>query len=426
MPSAGAAQAKKGRGSSVSGPSFKSCRPPIEKGRWAAKGTKPLPEQASVQHVLSLILVHGCRKVLFVQTEVKITLYSIGLFFGSLICDFLPLPKVYMGMKDNFFNVYYVKVAWAWMILFVGAFILLTSATIGCGRREVIKRHMSRLLIGTCFWYFWSQWFFSIVENRTGACLGKAIIKDKYECNEGGYHWHSFDISGHAFLLVYINLVIVEEAKSIVGWEGIREQIRLEDHKRQEDLKRSEPDSGDKQTILEHLPEKEYVILKMNYDQFTPYIRGLFVFMTLMSVLSDVMLTCTIIFFHTMPQKIAGGAIAMATWFITYRVWFKSDASPGLPGCGLFQYQNLKDKAKEAPIKRRGSLCKEHKDGLPTFMGMPLYGLKKDKDDKKKEGEKEDDRSSLEDFGEPSADSRFQPRNGPFGDYVPKNRSWKR
>ena len=193
----GATSGKKGsRGSSVTGQSFKSCRPPVEKGRWAAKGTKPLPEQASVQHVLSLILVHGCRKVLFIQTEVKITLYSIGLFFGSLICDFLPLPKVYMGMKDNVFNIYFVKVAWAWMILVVGAFILLTSATIGCGRREVIRRHMARLLIGTCCWYFWSQWFFTLVENRTGSCLGKAIIKDKYECNQGGFHWHSFDISG--------------------------------------------------------------------------------------------------------------------------------------------------------------------------------------------------------------------------------------
>lgn len=40
-------------------------RPPIEKGRWAAKGTKPLPDQASVQHVLSIMLIHICRKVCF-------------------------------------------------------------------------------------------------------------------------------------------------------------------------------------------------------------------------------------------------------------------------------------------------------------------------------------------------------------------------
>lgn len=84
---------------------------PIEKGRWAAKGTKPLPEQASVKYVLTLMVVHVCRKVLFVPTEVKIMMYSMGLFFGSLVCDFLPLPQVYMGQRDNVFNLYFVKVS---------------------------------------------------------------------------------------------------------------------------------------------------------------------------------------------------------------------------------------------------------------------------------------------------------------------------
>ena len=89
----------------------RSGKQPIEKGRWAAKGTKPLPEQASVKYVLTLIVVHVCRKVLFIPTEVKVMLYSMGLFFGSLICDFLPLPNVYMGQRDNVFNLYYVKVS---------------------------------------------------------------------------------------------------------------------------------------------------------------------------------------------------------------------------------------------------------------------------------------------------------------------------
>lgn len=45
--------------------------------------------------------------------------------------------------------------------------------------------------------------------------------------------------------------------------------------------------------------------------------------------------------------------------FVMYsRVWFKTDASPGLPGCGLFQYQNAKDKVKEVPLRRRSSICK--------------------------------------------------------------------
>lgn len=58
-------------------------------------------------------------------------------------------------------------------------------------------------------------------------------------------------------------------------------------------------------------------------------------------------------------------------------------------------------------------------------MGMPLYGLKKDKEEKRKEGERGDeDKSTLEDFGEP-ADFRGPSRNGPFGDFG-SSRSWRR
>lgn len=44
--------------------------------------------------------------------------------------------------------------------------------------------------------------------------------------------------------------------------------------------------------------------------------------------------------------------------FFSGRVWFKRDASPGLPGCGLFQYKNMKEKSKEIPLRRRSSICK--------------------------------------------------------------------
>lgn len=66
----------------------------------------------------------------------------------------------------------------------------------------------------------------------------------------------------------------------------------------------------------------------------------------------------------------------------------------------------------------------EHKDSLPTFMGMPLYGLKKDKEEKKKELEREEDKSGLEDFGD-APEVRGLPRNGPYGESGPV-RSWRR
>ena len=33
--------------------------------------------------------------------------------------------------------------------------------------------------------------------------------------------------TGHAFILIYINLVTVEEARAIVGWESLKEVIQV-------------------------------------------------------------------------------------------------------------------------------------------------------------------------------------------------------
>ena len=175
-------------------------RSPLEKGRWAAKGTKPLPDQASVSHILSLFAIHLCRKVLLVDVDVKLMVYSLALFFGSLLFDFLTLPRSYLGYKDNIFNLYFVKLGWGWMSIFVGAFVYMTSSTYGCGKTEIVKKHMSRILVGTVLWLFWSQWFFKFVEDRTGICLGKPIIKDQWTCDNFGFQWHAFDISGMLYL----------------------------------------------------------------------------------------------------------------------------------------------------------------------------------------------------------------------------------
>ena len=123
-------------------------RPPVEKGRWAAKGTKPLPDQPSIKHIMSIMVVHICRKVLFIETKVKITLYSFSLFFGSLLFDFLPVPRTYLAMRDNIFNIYFVKIGWAWLLFIVGSFVYLTSATYGCGKSTIIQQHMGRLVVG--------------------------------------------------------------------------------------------------------------------------------------------------------------------------------------------------------------------------------------------------------------------------------------
>ena len=58
----------------------------------------------------------------------------------------------------------------------------------------------------------------------------------------------------------------------------------------------------------------------------------LLVGITFLSCMWEVMLLCTCLFFHSMPQKITGTVIAILFWFLTYQMWYKSSLSPGLPG----------------------------------------------------------------------------------------------
>ena len=94
---------------SISGLNF---RPQVESKMSDKKGTKPLPDPASIQQVLWLMVVHLCRKVLFVDPSIKVGIYIMLVFFGSILGDVLPIPNSYFSRKDNMFNVYFVKLSW--------------------------------------------------------------------------------------------------------------------------------------------------------------------------------------------------------------------------------------------------------------------------------------------------------------------------
>ncbi|XP_018026323.1 acyl-coenzyme A diphosphatase FITM2 [Hyalella azteca] len=394
-------------------------RPPVEKGRWASKGTKPLPEQQSIKFIIGVIITHLCRKVLFIETRVKITLYSLALFFGSLVFDFVPMPRTYMSSKESIFNVYFMKIGWAWLIFIVGSFVYLTSATYGCGKRNIIQQHMIRLIIGTGMWGLMTKWLFVTLEQATGTCLGKAAIDDKWLCVTSGFQWHSFDVSGHAFLLIYMNLVTVEEKNSRIGW-GSRSSgaengagsssAESGSWSSSSGQNKTESDHSSAETPLRSLTNNEFSTFKEHYEVFTPYIRVLFICMTLLSLWCDVLLACTVVYFHTMPQKVVGGACAMAAWYITYRVMFKNQW-PGLPGDGgLVRYQGTKEKPKEvSQTKKKPVILTKNNQPVPMFMGMPLYGALK-KDEKTPSNK---DTPSTDDASPPAAPDAARPSDRP-------------
>ena len=118
---------------------------------------------------------------------------------------------------------------------------------------------------------------------RYGYCSKAIVRSNRKQCLSKGHSWNSFSISGHAFILIYCTLIIMEEAKALVCWETIKDHLRNEEHNR------SSENSGSI-TPLDLLSSEQLSVVKEKYETFTPYIRLSFVAMTVLALLWDVML----------------------------------------------------------------------------------------------------------------------------------------
>lgn len=324
------------------------------------KGTKPIREASSILEVLVLMIVHICKKMLFFDTNLKIALYLGALFLLSLMADVLTFPKTYFSRSDNIFNQYFVKIGWFWTLFLTVPYVLLTSYTTCCGKRKlIVKAHLMRLVIATFFWYAWTT-IFNIIETKYGRCNSRTI-DNKITCLKNGHFWNGFDISGHCFILIYSSLVMIEEARAINGWERIKDYIRDEKYTRSVD------DKSISVNPLKNINAEELDVLKVSYDNFTPYIRGFLIAIALLQLLWDVMLVSTILYYHIMVEKFISGVIAILTWFVTYRVWYTiPNVLPNSPGEGIFKYN--KEKISPVPSNRKRMSATNGKH----FMGMPL------------------------------------------------------
>lgn len=331
------------------------------------RGSKPLPDPSSIADILLMMILHGCRKVVFFDTKIKVAIYLCSLFILSLLADVLPFPRTYFSRKDNIFNVYFVKVAWGWTLILTIPFVVFTSYTTCCGKRERVLKHLIRLGVATATWFCWVN-AFNLIESYYGKCNAKGEkFQTKSACLAAGHFWQGFDLSGHVFILVYSCLVIIEEARAIIGWEGIRDMIR------NEDFNRTINETNGIGTSLKGLSLKDFESMKESYERFTPLVRILFIAMSLITVLWDVMLLMTILYFHHMVEKFSSGIIAVFMWFITYQVWYPTrGVLPELPGEGMFKYKDVKQ-SKDLPLKKKSI---PQKGDLPRFMGMPLTGLR--------------------------------------------------
>lgn len=355
-----------------SDPSMKYRPAGLDPSKNETKGTRPTAKPSTVNEVLTQMILHVCKKTIFFDTNLKVALYLGALFLISLIGDYAPFPKTYFARSDNLFNQYFVKLGWAWTLLLGTPFVCMTSYTLCCGDvKKIVRNHLPRIIIATIFWFSWTKTF-NIIESSFGRCTVRSF-PTKSGCLKKGHLWNGFDISGHAFILIYSSLVLIEEARPIINWDYIREHLRNEQHNRQvADLQHSNP--------LKNLKDHEFLNLKFLYGKFTPMIRINFIAMTVLQLLWDCMLVGTMLYYHNMAEKFVSGAIAILTWFFTYRFWYPSlDLLPDVAGKGVFLYQK-NSRSEPIPLRRNPSLVNNNLNGArsttgpqgPKFMGMPL------------------------------------------------------
>ncbi|XP_023812689.1 fat storage-inducing transmembrane protein 2 [Oryzias latipes] len=214
---------------------------------------------------------------------------------GSVLKDLELVPQTYFSSSKNIFNVYFVKISWGWTLLLLTPFLLLSNASVSRSV-SILGRRLLSLAVATAVWYVCTESFFYI-EDATGSCfesgassLLKKSFTSKASCRRAGFHWHGYDISGHSFILAYSTLLIMEETAPMALVRTAR---------------------------LSALPGTVLALL--------------YVALNLIVVMWVWMFACTSVYFHDTSHKLLGTICGLLGWFLTYRVWYLTPCSPGLP-----------------------------------------------------------------------------------------------
>ena len=294
-------------------------------------GKKPLPEPTHIGHFLSILIIWGCKRVILIDTAVKIGLYLIGVLVGSVLSDLFAFPKSYFSNKKNILNRIFVSFGFGWTFVLLSVFIVLTSLVYTSGNwKTVLQKHLSRLFIAALWWYTLTKTF-SYVDSVVGVCSLSHITR-KYDCVKAGKAWLGFDISGHVFLLIHNLLTISEEVKCFKFWTTLDTLLK------EDDL-----------ALRRNVTQPEIEQSKELYGKLTPYIKVSIVCLTIWTVFCEFMLITSVVYrFHTLTQKVAAAFVAVGCWFVTYRIFYETDMSmlPTQPGRSSLNF--MKEIAKQA------------------------------------------------------------------------------
>ncbi|XP_072553008.1 acyl-coenzyme A diphosphatase FITM2 [Salminus brasiliensis] len=214
---------------------------------------------------------------------------------GSILKELDVVPKTYFSSSRNILNLYFVKLSWGWNLVLLLPFLFLSNSY----NRNLIfvLKRLTSLVVATAIWYSCTETFYYI-EDIKGNCyeesdsvrVDRGEFGTKTECRKAGFVWDGFDISGHSFILAYSSFLIVEEMVPM---------LHLVQHKQRR----------------------------------TAFLDALFVGLNAIMVIWIWMFACTSVYFHETMQKMLGTFFAVLGWYVTYKVWYLTPFSPGLPPC---------------------------------------------------------------------------------------------
>ena len=263
---------------------------------------KSLPPPITVGQFASIVIVKFCKKILLIDTSVKIGLYLIGVMIGSVFADLVQLPKSYFSDKSNVLNRFFVSFGWGWTLMMLIFYVGITSYVFTLGKWNLVKVHMLRLCMAT-FWWYTTTSLFLYIEAVVGVCSEKKFfVRDV--CVRNGKAWLGFDISGHIFLLVHSLLTISEEVKFFKDWKKLGEMLEDKDLQKSRGVK-----------------ERELTESQKAYKALSPYVKIAIVLLAMLMVVWEFMLIISTVYrFHTTTQKISAAFIAVGCWFVSYRI----------------------------------------------------------------------------------------------------------
>ncbi|CAG8520087.1 12694_t:CDS:1 [Dentiscutata heterogama] len=171
--------------------------------------------------------------------QLLLLIFYVGTVALGSLCNIInPLPESHFSQKDNYFNVWFVKLGWFWTSL---VFVLYSWKVIHYKKPDQFKSSLYRLGIATLYWYFVTQWFFgpSITEWVYVATGGKCTLEglntqwtESRACKRNGAYWSGgHDISGHCLLLIHASLLLWEELSVLLYYpEGVKRAKQYKMH----------------------------------------------------------------------------------------------------------------------------------------------------------------------------------------------------